>query len=170
MIRFKWFDFGGRKATAAPQLPATESTETAAMPTHPTEKRVLIVDDDAVFVRATSTMLRAAGFQVRAAQGSSEAIETLRDNPVDAVLMDINFPPDVCNGGMGSWDGFQLMNWLRCLPTTKGARFIMVSNSESPEYRSRAAKLGAVAYLRKPLQDAQLLAAMKPANETPVNA
>ena len=140
------------------------------MPTNPSGKRVLIVDDDAVFVQATSIMLRAAGFQIRAAQDSSAAIEALRDNPVDAVLMDITFPPDVCNGGMGSWDGFQLMNWLRSLPTTRGARFIMVSNSDSPEYRSRAAKFGAVAYLRKPLHDEQLLAAMNPANGTPVNA
>jgi CheY-like chemotaxis protein len=69
----------------------------------------------------------------------------------DAVLMDINFEPDVCNGGMGSWDGFQLMTWLRGSPAAKGARFIMVSNSDSASDRQRAHKLGAVAYFQKPL-------------------
>jgi len=170
MIRFKWFDFGGRNATDASQMSTNESMQTADLPANPNGKRVLIVDDDAVFVRATSILLRGAGFQVRAAQGTSEAIETLREDPVDAVLMDIIFPPDVCNGGMGSWDGFQLMSWLRSLPTAKGARFIMVSNSDSPEYRRRAEKLGAVAYLPKPLHDEKLLEAINPANGATINA
>ena len=172
MILFKWFKLGGKDARAAPQSSAAQSLATTALPTYPNRKRVLIVDHDPVFLRATSMKLRAAGFQVRTAQDGSEAIAALREKPADAVLMDINLPADVYNGGMGmgSWDGFQLMDWLRGWPTTRGTRFIMVSNSDSPEYRSRAAKLGAVAYLRKPLHDKLLLAALKPPNGTPVNA
>lgn len=169
MIRFKWFNFGGRKTTTATQDSAADNMEQLAAPANAEGKRVLIVDDDAVFVKATSMKLRSSGFQVRAARDASEAIEALRDDPADAILMDINFPPDVCNGGMGSWDGFQIMNWLRSLPTAKGARFIMVSFSDSPEYRTRAAKLGAMAYLPKPVQFAELFEAMNPTNGTPVN-
>ena len=160
MIGFKWLKFGDRRATAAPQPSAATDRESVPNPTDPNAKSVLIVDDDAVFVRATSMKLRAAGFKVRSAPGASEAIESLRDIGADAILMDIEFPPDVCNGGMASWDGFQLMNWLRGLPTTRGARFIMVSNSDSPEFRSRAAKLGVAAYLRKPLHDGLLRTAI----------
>jgi len=160
MIRFKWFNFGDRHEPTTPQISGVANMVRVNLPTNPNAKSVLIVDDDAVFVRATSTRLRAAGFQVRSAQGSSEAIESLRDNAADAVLMDISFPPDVCNGGMASWDGFQLMYWLRSLPTAHGARFIMVSSSDTPELRDRAKKLGAVAYLNKPLEDDLLHAAI----------
>jgi two-component system chemotaxis response regulator CheY len=104
--------------------------------------------------------LRAAGFEVTKAKESSEAITALGEYPTDAVLMDIDFPADVCNGGMGSWDGFQLMSWLRSLPTPKKPRFIMVSSSDSPANRQRAEKGGAVAYFQKPLDYEQLLAAV----------
>lgn len=160
MIRFKWLKFGGRRATPAAQISAAAGMETETNPTNANAKSVLIVDDDAVFVRATSMKLRAAGFQVRSAQGASEALESLRDNAADAVLMDIDFPPDVCNGGMASWNGFQLMNWLRGFPKARHARFIMVSNSDAPQYQTRAAKLGAVAYLRKPLEAESLCTAI----------
>jgi two-component system, sensor histidine kinase LadS len=169
-FKFKWFPFDRRNATDSSQRSATASAKTAAASTDPNAKRVLIVDDDAVFVKATSMKLRAAGFQVKSAQDSAEAIEVLRDNPADAVLLDVNFPPDVCNGGMGAWDGFQIMNWLRGLPTAKGAQFIMVSNSDSREYRNRAAKLGALAYLPKPLHFEKLLGVMKSASGTLVKA
>jgi CheY-like chemotaxis protein len=101
---------------------------------------------------------------VRTATESSEAIAALGEQPADAVLMDIEFQPDVCNGGMGSWDGFQLMTWLRGNPAAKGARFIMVSNSGSPADRQRAQQLGVVAYFQKPLDHVQLFAAVNSAN------
>lgn len=155
MIRLKWFNFGGRRAGAS----STEATESAAA-VDPNAKSVLIVDDDAVFVRATSMQLQAAGFQVSAANGTAEALQNIRDNAPDAVLMDIEFEPDVCNGGMGTWDGFQLMNWMRSFPNARKSRFIMVSNSDTPQHRTRAAKLGAVDYLAKPVQREQLCAAI----------
>lgn len=163
MIKFKLFGFNkeseeaGRPAEAEG---ASASVSFGVGQNNPHGKRVLIVDDDAIFLRATAMKLQAAGLQVATARESSEAIAALSENPADAVLMDIEFPPDVCNGGMGSWDGFQLMNWLRGLPTARGARFIMVSNSDSPERRKRAKDQGAVGYFTKPLNHEQLFAAV----------
>jgi CheY-like chemotaxis protein len=168
MIKFKLFGFGSsEKATHAPSPEAVVQEAPAPMegtPANPQGKRVLIVDDDPVFLMATATRLQSAGFQVRTARESAEAIAALGDEPADAVLMDINFQPDVCNGGMGSWDGFQLMTWLRGNPAAKGARFIMVSNSGSPADRQRAQQLGVVAYFQKPLDHVQLFAAVNSAN------
>jgi CheY-like chemotaxis protein len=78
--------------------------------------------------------------------------------------MDIMLPPDVCNGGMGSWDGFQLMAWLRGLPNAKGTRFVVVSNSDSEANRRRALQIGAVAYFQKPVDHEQLFAVLKAGN------
>jgi len=168
MIKFKWFGFGSNEKTTP-----TLSSEAAAQgapsladgtPTNPEGKRVLIVDDDPVFLTATAMKLRSAGFHVRTARESSEAIAALGEQPADAVLMDIGFQPDVCNGGMGSWDGFQLMTWLRANPSAKGARFIMVSNSDSAADRQRAQKVGAVAYFQKPVNHERLIAAVNAGN------
>ena len=168
MIKFKLFGFGSSDETAPAHPPSRAPEEALPVPdgtqTNPNGKRVLVVDDDPVFLKVTTSKLKSAGFQVRTATESSEAIAALGEESVDAVLMDITFQPDVCNGGMGSWDGFQLMTWLRGNPAAKGARFIMVSNSDSASDRQRAKQLGAVAYFRKPLNHEQLFAAMNAAN------
>jgi len=169
MIKFKVFGFGSGEKTTPAAAPPEAAVPAASSDTEGTRanvqgKRVLIVDDDLVFLTATATKLQTAGFQVRTARESSEAIAALAEQPVDAVLMDITFQPDVCNGGMGSWDGFQIMTWLRGSPAAKGARFIVVSNSDSAADRQRALKLGAVAYFQKPLDLAQLLAVVNGAN------
>ena len=163
MIKFKLFGFGSEKTTPAHSPGAAVQEVPSLMDgtqSNGQGKRVLIVDDDPIFLAATTTKLQSAGFQVRTAKEGSEAIAALGEQPADAVLMDITFQPDVCNGGMGSWDGFQIMTWLRGNPSAKGARFIMVSNSDSASDRQRAKQHGAVAYFQKPLDYAQLLAAM----------
>ena len=168
MIKFKTFGFGSSEKTTAALSPGTPTQEAPPLPdatqTNPDGKRVLVVDDDLVFLKVTAMKLKSAGFHVRTARESSEAIAALSDQPADAVLMDITFAPDVGNGGMGSWDGFQLMTWLRGLPGARGARFIMVSNSDSASDRQRAQQLGAAAYFHKPLDHAQLAAAVNAGN------
>ena len=168
MIKFKLFGFGNNDETtpARPlEVAAQEGAPCPDGPATPAEgKRVLIVDDDPVFLKVTATKLYSAGFHVRTARESSAAIAALGDQQAEAVLMDINFPPDVCNGGMGSWDGFQIMAWLRNNPAAKGARFIMVSGSDSAADRQRAQQMGAVAYFHKPLDYDRLLKAINVAN------
>jgi CheY-like chemotaxis protein len=152
--------FGSRtKGVKTPAEPRAEETIDTP-PANPNGKRVLIIDDDPVFARATSMALRASGFQVATALDGSEAIAAIGDNTPDAVLIDIDFPPDVAYGGMGSWDGFAILDWIRGLPAAVRARFIMVSSSDSPDRRHRAAKLGAVAFLLKPVNPQDLLAAL----------
>ena len=164
MIKFKLFGFGGNGETTPAVSPEAAAPLPDGTQTNPQGKRVLIVDDDRVFLKATTAKLQAAGCQVSTATEASEAIASLNEQPADAVLMDITFQPDVCNGGMGSWDGFQIMTWLRGNPSAKGARFIMVSNSDSAADRQRAQALGAVAYFQKPVDYAQLLAAVNAGN------
>jgi DNA-binding response OmpR family regulator len=168
MIKFKFFGFANSESKMPAPSPGADVQEPTSFSdgtqTNVQGKRVLIVDDDPIFLKATAMKLQSAGFQVRTATEGSEAIAALGEEPADAVLMDIDFQPDVCNGGMGSWDGFQIMTWLRGNPAAKGARFIMVSNSDSVANRQRARQLGAVAYFQKPLDHDRLLAAVNAGN------
>jgi len=167
MIKFKLFGFDSKEA-ALPVPAPQEAADGRSSPDEPQAnlqgKRVLIVDDDLVFLNVTAAKLKSAGFRVRMARESAEAIAALADEPVDAVLLDINFAPDVCYGGMGSWDGFQLLSWLRGFPTAKGARFIMVSNSDAASDRQRAQQLGVAAYFHKPLDHDRLFAIVNAKN------
>ena len=168
MIKFKFLGFDNTVAPKPAPAPGADVQEASSSldgtQTNVQGKRVLIVDDDPVFLRATAMKLQSAGFQVRTATEGSQAIAALGEQPADAILMDITFQPDVCNGGMGSWDGFQIMTWLRGNPAATGARFIVVSNSDSAADRQRAKQLGAVAYFQKPLDHDRLLAAVNAGN------
>ncbi len=168
MIKFNLFGFGGKNETAPPVAPASPAPNSTPVPIRKPAniegKRVLIVDDDQVFLTATSRKLQLAGFDVRTARDGSEAIAALGEEVADTVLMDLTFQPDVSNGGCGSWDGFQIMTWVRGFPAARRARFIIVSNSDSEADRQRAKQLGAVAYFRKPLQPQELIAAINQSN------
>jgi two-component system cell cycle sensor histidine kinase/response regulator CckA len=167
MIKFRIFGFGRNEATAKAPSSVQATQAVVASETPPPNangKRVLIVDDDPVFLKATAAKLQSAGCRVTTAQESAAAITSLNEQPADAILLDIEFEPDVSNGGMVSWDGFQLMTWLRGNPSAQGARFIMVSNTDSPSNRERAAKLGAVGYLQKPLDHNRLFALVNGGN------
>ena len=168
MINLRFFGFRNRAKTSPAPSPETVPHKASAASDGAQNdlngKRVLIVDDDPVFLMATKAKLQSTGCRVRTAKEASEAISALAEEPADAVLMDITFQPDVCNGGMGSWDGFMIMTWLRGHPGANGARFVMVSGSDSPADRLRARQIGAVAYFHKPLDHDRLLAAISARN------
>lgn len=152
----------------ASRVPNNEPVDAADIPMFRTATegpasvaRILVVDDDPVFLRATGMLLESAGFEVATATESSGAIAALTEQPTQTVLMDIDFPPDVSNGGMGSWDGFQMMRWMKGLPAAKETRFIIVSDSDSASLRHQAHMLGVVAYFQKPLDAEQLLALLR---------
>jgi CheY-like chemotaxis protein len=168
MTKFKLFGFCGQTNTTALPLSSgaaqADAASLASPPLSPKGKQVLIVDDDPVFLKATAMKMQSAGFQVRTAKEGPEAIAALGETPADVVLMDIHFPADVCNGGMASWDGFQMMSWLSGLSAADGARFVVVSDTDSETYRQRAQKLGAVAYFPKPLDHDRLVAVVNEQN------
>jgi two-component system, chemotaxis family, chemotaxis protein CheY len=164
MNNFRLFRFGSSEETT-PALPPGAAGQRTPSSTDGTQttlhrKRVLIVDDDPVFLKATAMKLQSIGFQVSTAKEGSEAIAALREQPADAVLMDINFQPDVSNGGMQSWDGIQLMNWLRGLPGTERTRFYVVSSSDPVSVRQHTKQLGGAAYFQKPLDHDRLCEAL----------
>jgi CheY-like chemotaxis protein len=54
--------------------------------------RVLVVDDEELYLRASAAMLRKAGFTVEVAQGGERALELLAEQPFDAALIDLMMP------------------------------------------------------------------------------
>lgn len=101
--------------------------------------RVLLVDDEPVFVDTMSKVLKARGYEVGAAAGGVAALEELRFNRYDVVVLDLRMP------GM---DGIATLERIRkrdpLLPV------ILLSGHADMSKAVEAMQHGAVDYMLKP--------------------
>jgi len=108
---------------------------------------VLIVDDDPPMLRYLRSLLECAGFQASVAGGGEEALAALRNGPLpDAILLDLMMP------GM---DGLETLEHIRNITST--AKVIMLSGHRETPQVVQAIKLGALDYLTKPVDEAELM-------------
>ena len=172
---FGWVRNLLRPATK-PAKPAQTEAETSDNPfVRSREKTVLVVDDDPVFVKATSTRLKADGYEVITAPDSCKAMEVLRCKMPDVVVLDVNLPDDF--SGMG-WDGLKLVSWMNRLDAFKKIPVVMITSSDPVKYTRLSLNAGATAFFHKQMEPAQLLALVEnslarkktPAAETATDA
>jgi signal transduction histidine kinase/CheY-like chemotaxis protein len=91
----------------------------------PSCQRVLIVDDDIRFVRLLSRMLVGTGIKTRVAHGGAEALEMLRRDRPDVLLLDLNMP---------GRDGGEVLSEIEADPRLAGLRVIVVSARDEVDY------------------------------------
>ncbi|THF82242.1 response regulator [Cohnella fermenti] len=109
---------------------------------------VLIVEDELLIRGSIAELLRQSGFErVTEAEDGFKAVEALRRDRFDLVLSDINMP------GM---NGLELLAYIR--EQFGDTLFIVLSGYDLFEYAQKAVKLGAFAYLLKPIKDADIQA------------
>jgi CheY-like chemotaxis protein len=114
-------------------------------------KKILVVDDDGVTQRTLSKRLTKEGYEVLLADDGAGAMNTVRRDRPDLILLDVSFPPDVAHGGGVSWDGFALLSWLRRLDEAKDVPAILISGDDSAEQVRRARASGASGFFPKPI-------------------
>lgn len=125
------------------------------------QKKILIVDDDEILRKTTSLKLQSQGYAVATAIDASEAIGAVRDQRPDLVLLDLGFPPDVSFGGCVTWDGFQIMSWLRSFGSAARIPFIIMTAGEPAQYKERSLAAGAIAFFQKPINHQELFPVIK---------
>ncbi len=106
-----------------------------------TPGRVLIVDDDDLFLRVCGAILRRGGLTVEAVSTASEALERIRANRYDAIVSDVRMP-----GG----DGISLLRAARAQDA--GVPFLLMSGQPTVESALTAIDYGALRYLQKPFE------------------
>jgi DNA-binding NtrC family response regulator len=114
-------------------------------------KSILIVDDDAAMLRALSKVLTGEGAVVASASWAGEVMERLADNQghFDLIITDLRMP--ILNGK-------SILGAVRtALPKVP---VIVMTAFGSPEVEAECLDKGAVAFLEKPLDTSQLLAAI----------
>jgi DNA-binding response OmpR family regulator len=116
---------------------------------------VLVVDDDAKVVTFLDRTLKRGGFAVLTAGDGAEVGDLLARNRVDVVVLDLQMP------GVNGWE---VLRKLRRPETGKVGRsatirpkVVVVSGRTEDETEAFARRLGADAYLTKPLWGTQLL-------------
>jgi chemosensory pili system protein ChpA (sensor histidine kinase/response regulator) len=116
-------------------------------------ERVIVVADDSISVRKfVGRMLEKNGYRVKLAADGLEAAELVAQHGCHLVITDLEMP---------RMTGYELMVQLRQSPTTRRIPVMVVTSRAGAKHRDRAIKEGAAAFLTKPVQEDQLLAAVE---------
>ena len=116
-----------------------------------------MVDDDPVFVRGASALLRGEGFDVLTAEDGASTLSAISEIKFDLILLDICFRTGVEDGGSVSWDGFEIMDWLRYTGDVDNIPVILLTAAEQTKYGELARRAGAVGFFQKTFKTVELL-------------
>jgi signal transduction histidine kinase len=104
---------------------------------------VLVVDDQAFNLVVAQAALMST-YRVLTASTGTEALEIVAsDEPPDLVLLDISMP---------EMDGFEVLERLRALPSTREIPVIFLTAHQDAEREQRGFELGAVDFIHKPFR------------------
>ncbi len=133
-------DTGGHAAlrSASGQMPAVSAPP----------RRVLVADDSRTVRETVSRILGGAGYIVDTASDGQEAWDMLKDVEYDLLVTDLEMP---------RLGGFELLEKVRAGHATKLMPVLVISSRSAEVHRTRAAQLGANAFMAKPLQKPALM-------------
>jgi two-component system chemotaxis response regulator CheY len=109
---------------------------------------VLVVDDMASVRLCHISLLRRKGYLCIAACDGVEALEKLRTQVVNLVLLDLMMP---------NLDGDAFIAQVRAMPSLAALPILVVTSEASPDWIKRHSGPGGVSVLSKPLTPADLL-------------
>ena len=103
---------------------------------------ILLVEDNVTNQLLTSSVLEREGFQVALAGSSVEALDWLRVNTPDLILMDIQLP---------GLDGLALTRILKSTPERAAIPIVALTAHAMAGDREQAMAAGCVGYISKPI-------------------
>ena len=113
------------------------------------DRRILVVDDEERMVRFIRLNLEHDGFHVIEAYNGTQAINKIRSNLPDLVLLDIMMP---------DLDGFEVLKIIR---EASSVPVIMLTAKGEEDDRVRGLELGADDYITKPFSPRELVSRVK---------
>lgn len=108
---------------------------------------VMVVDDSITVRKVTSRHLQKRGMDVIVAKDGIDALEQLREQVPDVMLVDIEMP---------RMDGYELTTTVRANPALQHIPIIMITSRAGAKHRDRALQLGVNLYMTKPYQEDEL--------------
>jgi signal transduction histidine kinase len=110
---------------------------------------LLIVDDKPQNLRLISDYLAEQGFELMLSRSGMQALEKVRMEPPDLILLDLRMP---------EMDGFEVCRRLKADLDTRDIPVIFMTAVDDTAHKVEGFALGAVDYITKPIQREELLA------------
>jgi DNA-binding NtrC family response regulator len=102
--------------------------------------KVLLVDDEQEFIETLSERLKMRDLDAKMALDGEQALESVQDEEPDVMLLDLKMP------GM---DGMEVLRQVK--KAFPNVQVVMLTGHGSDKHEEQALRLGAYAYLQKPV-------------------
>lgn len=116
-----------------------------------TSAKIMVVDDDPQIRRVLRTAFVAQGYEALDARNGEEALEMLRDEKVDLVILDVNMP------------GMSGLETCRAIRSMSEIPIVMLTVRDAEADKVEALDAGADDYMTKPFGSPELLARIRAA-------
>ncbi len=113
---------------------------------------VLVVDDILKNLQVIGTILEEAGFEISVADNGKDAIEMVKADKPDLILLDIMMP---------EMSGFEVIRHLKANPETEEIPVIFLTAKTETEDIVQGFNLGGVDYITKPFKKEELLSRIR---------
>ncbi|WP_296265905.1 response regulator [Pseudomonas sp. MLB6B] len=114
-------------------------------------KNVLVVDDSSSVRQVVGIALKSAGYDVIEASDGKDALNKLTGQKVHLIISDVNMP---------NMDGITFVKEVKKLASYKFTPIIMLTTESQASKKAEGQAAGAKAWVVKPFQPAQMLAAV----------
>ncbi len=114
-------------------------------------KTIMVVDDSASLRQVVSIALKGAGYDVIEACDGKDALSKLSGQKVHLIVSDVNMP---------NMDGLTFVKEAKQKPEYKFTPVIMLTTEAGENKKQEGQAAGAKAWMVKPFQPAQMLAAV----------
>ena len=114
-------------------------------------KTILVVDDSASLRQVVGIALKGAGYDVLEACDGKDALGKLNGQKIHLIISDVNMP---------NMDGITFVKNLKQMPAYKFTPVIMLTTESQEGKKQEGQAAGAKAWVVKPFQPAQMLAAV----------
>ena len=114
-------------------------------------KTIMVVDDSASVRQVVGLALKGAGYNVIEGSDGKDALSKLTGQKVHLIISDVNMPV---------MDGITFVTEVKKLPAYKFTPVIMLTTESQETKKMQGQAAGAKAWVVKPFQPAQMLAAV----------
>jgi DNA-binding response OmpR family regulator len=116
--------------------------------------KILIIEDELDMRRGLNVRLRASEYETAFATDAVMALSIAKKEAPDLILLDLGLP-----GG----DGFVVLERIKNIPSLACTPVIVLSARDPKANEKRALNAGAEAFLQKPVDNEQLMSAIRQA-------
>jgi twitching motility two-component system response regulator PilG len=112
------------------------------------QRKILIVEDEVSLLKLESILLTTRGYKVSGVTDGLKALEEIKKDMPDLVLLDIMIP---------GIDGFEVCRRIKADPVTTNLPVVMLTAKKSTADQTRGVEAGADAYITKPFKSAKII-------------